>query len=283
MNENTLIFKTPNYVYTDEHGQLHFNDTYDKAYAINEIGFKKINKNLETYESYEKYNSNTKLVIANANDNVPVGLYNTVKIINTRNAALCHPDVSMVFAPEIDGGMANIIPHNNGVISENAMLTGNIQSIKNIIVPNNSDDKDKYKNENIPDGAMDFYYPAASLCWAYNPCNNNKSIVNIDPKFTEHNWFLPAAGDGVRISYFINAVIKNDFDNLSDEFRKYRENSAALMAFNALGSEFVTSTEQEYSAYTIRAIKCGAGVLGGTTTYVNMKSTNIRVLPICKF
>jgi hypothetical protein len=55
------------------------------------------------------------------------------------------------------------------------------------------------------------------------------------------------------------------------------------MAFNALSSDFATSTEQEYSAYTVRAIKCGAGVQGGTTTYVNMKSSNVRALPICKF
>jgi hypothetical protein len=41
---------------------------------------------------------------------------------------------------------------------------------------------------------LQFYYPAASYCYAYEP-----NVEGLAKQFKAHNWFLPSDGELIRI------------------------------------------------------------------------------------
>lgn len=77
-----------------------------------------------------------------------------------------------------------------------------------------------------------YYYPAASYCYAYKPTSSAK----LNDKFKEHNWFLPASGDLVRIMYhmyktsgddaiFVKAIADGKFTKLTTSWSSTEYNN----------------------------------------------------------
>jgi hypothetical protein len=90
-------------------------------------------------------------------------------------------------------------------------------------------------------------YPAASLCYAYEP-GGEGVITGLADKFKKRNWFLPASGDMVRISYYMSQYFKKDSEYAgADAFANAIDNNilkkdGLLTSANA-GQQFLTSTE----------------------------------------
>jgi hypothetical protein len=115
----------------------------------------------------------------------------------------------------------------------------------------------------------------------------NSSIREYDSKFSEHHWFLPAIGDATRIAYFINAVITNEFNNLSEGFKHFvkSEDAKKDKIFNNLTQPFASCTEyvNSISNSIIQACIAGVGVKYSANGFTEFKSRPFNVLPICKF
>ena len=274
--------------------------TYDTG-AVSEIGFTKVDKDINVFNSYNEYEQKNPTTICKANDIIPFGLYNTLQIINTRNKFLLNIDSYSVnngtngnntdynFATLGLISPENIIPYNNGVKSELSMLTENIAKvIAKEVIGNNVD-----KNGNVWDaigseGNADFYYPAASICWAYEPI-----AQKLNDKFKAHNWFLPTIGDAIRISFYLRYIstMDADFDTLTSNFDKFKSITTGwINKLKSIG-DIITSSEYIDSIGDINcAFKCNKNTQYNELTNFRMfKSTNAsslqpnNILPICKF
>lgn len=59
------------------------------------------------------------------------------------------------------------------------------------------------------------YYPAASVCYAYEPEVQTGEVLN--DKFKAHNWFLPTEGQLLRMYYYYNSAFHTN-DKLGDDY-----------------------------------------------------------------
>lgn len=116
-------------------------------------------------------------------DEAPIGYIDTLRIIQHRNKILEDSGVNLPIPAEEDG------------VSENSILTDYI----NDVVANNSSQW-KYQQ---------FYYPAASRCYAYQPSVANGETLS--DKFKAHNWYLPASGEVAR--FYWHTVYGPDYDD----------------------------------------------------------------------
>ena len=101
-------------------------------------------------------------------DKLPIGLYNTLRIIAHRDIIINDPTFDELPKPGDDGA-------------------GLYQSLINCIAAANT----------IAPKYRQFYYPAASLCNAYEP--GVKANETLAPCFRQGKWFLPASGDLFRM------------------------------------------------------------------------------------
>lgn len=106
-------------------------------------------------------------------ETMPRGLANTLKIIKHRNLILNDSTVNLE------------IPAASGSKTETTRLSELIAA--NIA---NNDNKSKYQQ---------FYYPAASYCYAYQP---TEGVFPLADKFKVHNWYLPSLGELARIAWY---------------------------------------------------------------------------------
>lgn len=127
-----------------------------------------------------------------AGDEVPVGLVKTLKIIQHRNTIL------------EDSGVDLPIPAATDLYTEQALLT---QYINDIIA----------NNENLSK-FQQFYYPAASRCYAYQP--TVKSDEELAEKFKAHNWYLPSIGELVRMYWHSKKGPDYDDDKIGAIFQQ---------------------------------------------------------------
>ena len=106
------------------------------------------------------------------------------------------------------------------------------------------------------------YYPAASYAYSYTPTSSPKLL----DKFKEHNWFLPASGDAIRIMYYLSKTEGDDaiFKNAKDAGKFIEPNT------------LLTSTEVDKDGV------CYCNRIGNTNS--TMKSSNGHAIrPICTF
>lgn len=125
-------------------------------------------------------------------DEVPVGLVKTLKIIQHRNKIL------------EDSGVNLPVPLTTELYTEQAVLT---QYINDIIAD----------NENLSK-FQQYYYPAASRCYAYQPVV--KSDEDLADKFKIHNWYLPSIGELMRMYWHSKQGGNYDDDKIGNIFQK---------------------------------------------------------------
>lgn len=127
-------------------------------------------------------------------------------------------------------------------------------------------------NDSYGDKYTQFYYPAASSCYAYAP--TVKSGENLSNKFKQRNWFLPTTGVLNRIIYYFYDLDKDPY--------KDRTNSPFSLAINK-----GILSKLKIKAYNSCTERDGVDIcksnLGHRRCGTYAKSDNDCVRPICAF
>lgn len=106
-------------------------------------------------------------------DKLPWGFINTLKIIQHRNTILDDSNINK----EVPRATQNTTEYNRL-----------LELISNIMSSEGTD-------------YQQFYYPHASLCYAYEPAVDNKA--ELAECFKANNWWLPSAGEFARIIWYL--------------------------------------------------------------------------------
>ena len=112
----------------------------------------------------------------------------------------------------------------------------------------------------------EFYYPAASYCFAYEPAVTANEVLN--PKFAENNWWLPSSGELARIYWyhkqgytvgtenaiFANAYSKNVFNSFGTATYWSVTEGSATYAWHLLFSSGNLYGSLKYYTHSVRAV-----------------------------
>lgn len=156
------------------------------------------------------------------------------------------------------------------------------------------DDASKYKNDTWGNNWDTYLYPAASLCYAYEPGGEGKT-VGLSDKFKKNKWFMPASGDMARISYYMRQyyVKDSEYDG-ADAFALAIDNgilkkTGLLTAENA-GQPMLTATEYGMNGETCVTVTSSGYSSKNTAsdTYTGIckeaqKYAQNRLRAICRF
>ena len=198
------------------------------------IGFKTLNST--QYNRIKNYLDNYK-----ENDSIPTGLLYTLFIIRHRDIILSDSNINLE------------IPIKNADTTE----MDSLKELINKVVVDNANNK--YKQ---------YYYPAASYCYHYEPTiSKNEKLLE---KFKAHNWFLPTIGDLYRLLFYNNQT--------SGEYNAF----AKARVFSSLFSNIVACWScQEYSEL-IAWINESHRIVNQNNN-VNSKSKTFAIRPVCAF
>ena len=89
------------------------------------------------------------------------------------------------------------------------------------------------------------YYPAASVCYAYEPTVNAGEVLN--DKFKAHNWFLPTCGQLLRMYYYYASAFHTN-DKLGDDYNTGE--TIFAHAYRLSGGKFSNFTASRYWSST---------------------------------
>lgn len=149
-------------------------NTYRDEQNGDALGFKIQTANTAAADmDYITLSPSTAIMGYTAGDKLPIGKLNTLRIIEHRNTILG------------DNGIHMSIPEDNEYETESQNLTA---CINTIVATGGSDTYAEY------------YYPAASYCYAYEPLVAHGEILA--DKFKAHNWYLPASGELSRLVWY---------------------------------------------------------------------------------
>ena len=134
-----------------------------------------------------------------------------------------------------------------------------------------------------------FYYPVFSMVYAYEPVLTIKNLTLAD-KFKAHNWFIPSAGEALRLLYYVNTYITGKYitnENPDDIFKPIvnaniiNVNGVSFSnILNNLTNEIHTSSECGDNNY----ITITSWNETSFNQYQSLKTiTSKRCIPICKF
>lgn len=175
---------------------------------------------------------------------IPSGRYNTLMIMKHRNYILD------------DANIGYEKPHATSLISETTSLNNCISAVVTA-----NENKNVYRQ---------FYYPAASRCFAYQPTDHLtlKEGEVLSDKFKTHKWYLPSCGElgrlywyhakgytvGVADAIFADPVARGIFDRFNGSYywssTEYTANSAWTVYFS---NGFVYSYFK-YFSYVVRPV-----------------------------
>ena len=206
---------------------------------------------------------------------VPQAKYFTENIIRLRNRALKDPGLA-------DLGLT--IPTTNTTSEMNNLLTA---------IDYASKIEHEYNDKNDLEC---LYYPAASICYAYKPTQKS----SLDPKFKEHNWFLPGMGDFLKIGYYLYNYYTKENESM-DKFKDAIDYGVLKKSmFETDNSNFCSINESSlYMPYPYyiwvmrlnmleggygRKFDTTSGFGAETAIYITQKyTTSFKILPICQF
>lgn len=215
--------------------------------------------------------SGNDIITISGDDIIPTGQYKTYAIIYNRNKLLD----AYKNTQNQNGAFAR--PLATAYRSE-------INVLSELLVDS---DLWNYQDWSVIDGNNTYgsalYYPAASVCFAYEPTG----VTNLADKFKKYNWFLPASGELARLLYYIYQSQGTDTPTNSEYNNSYKEAAAnafdnvikekLLLRSDFIGSTFYSSTESggdQAVSIQVSNGKCNT----------SMKSTSSnKVIPVCSF
>lgn len=211
----------------DELSNNNFFAKFPSNTFMGSIGWVKIND--DYIKNFEDIEIDGKTVIER-DKQYPIGYFNTMAIIKRRNQMMKYNDDLKITGDK------------NGA-SEYFNLFEDIR------------DAEKLKINGWNEYSNTYLYPAASLAYAYEPTNENDTeITGLNSKFKKHNWFIPASGDVVRLSYYFRQYYVNS------DTQKYDDENAFKTAIN-------TGTLK--TAGWLNSLNSGVNILSSTETLSN--------------
>ena len=198
------------------------------------IGFTTLNST--QYNRIKNYLDNYK-----ENDSIPTGLLYTLFIIRHRDIILSDSNINL------------------GIPIKNADTTemDSLKELINKVVVDNANKK--YKQ---------YYYPAASYCYHYEPTiSKNEKLLE---KFKAHNWFLPTIGDLYRLLFYNNQT--------SGKYNAFAKARLFSSIFSNIGACWSC---QEYSELIAWINEYNRIVNNNNNT--NRKSQTFVIRPVCAF
>lgn len=177
----------------------------------------------------------------NEGEKAPTGLHHTLGIIAHRNQVLDAAGLSIPAAQFKDG-----------VRTKSEME--NLYELISKIIENNGNAA-KYQQ---------YYWPAASYCYAYEPTVADGE--ELAPKFKAHNWYLPAIGELVRqywyyrqglasdLNIFANAINNAVMANYTASNRWSSSESGQTFAWIVYFSSGYFNGSGKYYSYVVRAV-----------------------------
>ena len=177
-----------------------------------------------------------------AQSHIPIGLYKTLCIIEHRNKILNDFNLEIPTATE---------------------RTSEYNKLNQLL--------DQYGSADKANGTQEYlyYYPAASSCYSYEP-----SVDNLDDRFKKHTWWLPAAGEILRLLYYLKNS-GNEFDQVKSD-KVFDISEFMSSEYNRLISSTESGRDQCCN------VRWSSRASFENKTYAN-SSTNARLLPINKF
>lgn len=177
----------------------------------------------------------------NEGEKAPTGLHHTLGIIAHRNQVLDAAGLSIPAAQFKDG-----------VRTKSEME--NLYELISKIIENNGNAA-KYQQ---------YYWPAASYCYAYEPTVADGE--ELAPKFKAHNWYLPAIGELVRQYWYYRQGLASDLNIFANAINNavmanytasYRWSSSEHNQTNAWGVNFSLGNfgyNNKYGSHVVRAV-----------------------------
>ena len=177
----------------------------------------------------------------NEGEKAPTGLHHTLGIIAHRNQVLDAAGLSIPAAQFKDG-----------VRTKSEME--NLYELISKIIENNGNAA-KYQQ---------YYWPAASYCYAYEPTVADGE--ELAPKFKAHNWYLPAIGELVRqywyyrqglasdLNIFANAINNAVMANYTASYRWSSSESNQRSAWPVYFSNGNFYFSNKFSSHVVRAV-----------------------------
>ncbi len=179
-------------------------------------------------------------VTLEANKTYPAGYRNTLILMRWRNTILSYAGLD--------------IP----VASVNETEYENLSTLIARIVADNNNNYRQY------------YYPAASWCYAYQPAV--RSYETLSDKFKAHKWWLPSCGELARMIFY---WLRNDETGVSkyDAFKSAK----AAGTISSFGTGYLWCST-EFNPTIVWFVKGDTGVVSGGSIYVKNFSNVVRAV-----
>ena len=198
------------------------------------IGFTTLNST--QYNRIKNYLDNYK-----ENDSIPTGLLYTLFIIRHRDIILSDSNINLD------------IPIKNADTTE----MDSLKELINKVVVDNANKK--YKQ---------YYYPAASYCYHYEPTiSKNEKLLE---KFKAHNWFLPTVGDLYRLVFYNNQT--------SGKYNAFAKARLFSSIFSNIGNCWSCQEYSELVAWINEPTR-----IVNNNNNTNRKSNTFVIRPVCAF
>lgn len=198
------------------------------------IGFTTLNST--QYNRIKNYLDNYK-----ENDSIPTGLLYTLFIIRHRDIILSDSNINLD------------IPIKNADTTE----MDSLKELINKVVVDNANKK--YKQ---------YYYPAASYCYHYEPTiSKNEKLLE---KFKAHNWFLPTVGDLYRLLFYNNQT--------SGKYNAFAKARLFSSIFSNIGNCWSCQEYSELVAWINEPTR-----IVNNNNNTNRKSNTFVIRPVCAF
>lgn len=182
----------------------------DTNNPLSDIGFKTITNAL--YNQYETYLQNIGL---KEGDLISTGQLNTIKIIAHRDRILADSNIDLP------------IPIKTTDKTELECLNDYLDDICA-----KHDSKTEYE---------EYYYGAASACYAYTP-NINAELSN---KLSPHHWFLVSSGECARYTWYTKTSVNNPDSDKAIFSKAYSLGIFKYWTVSATVNHMITSTEKD--------------------------------------
>ena len=178
----------------------------------------------------------------NEDEQVPTGLHHTLAIIAHRNNVLDAAGLSIPSAQYSSG----------------RIVQTEFENLKQLI--------GEIRTTNGAAKYQQYYWPAASYCYAYEP--EVMDGEELAPQFKAHNWYLPASGELARQYWYYRQGLASDLNIFATAINNsimtnftssYRWSSSEGNQYNAWGinfssGSFYTTGYSKYYSYVVRAV-----------------------------
>lgn len=219
-------------------------------YGFGELGYKTVTNVSQSF--IENIRISDSSFNINNGDKLPYGQFNTLNIIAVRNMILTDSTFSAV---NTIVRVPSKLLDNNGfesITEYDALHTYLINTYEH------------FATDSGHQNMIDMYYPCASFCYGYTPYLQTSGMPVLADKFKEHNWFLPSAGELMRLGYYMNAYVHTNDKNENLNIFKPIFELKASDRLNTELNEINRFTFDEFSDYTRYAMSSESTTKGNT-------------------